>query len=91
MSNEDTEEYEPLPITDGDRVTVKLTHTFVINGQTQWAAAEFNIAVLPEETSDEASGRAQALALTTVFESADHMTAIIDERRQFARQLKETE
>jgi len=81
MSNDD-ESYEPLPISTGDTVSIKLTHTFVVNGQTQWAAGEWTIAVLPEETSDEAMERCSALAQETVFQNADILAANIDLRRQ---------
>lgn len=79
---EEEYEYEPLPISTGDTVSIKLTHTFVVNGQTQWAAGEWTIAVLPEETSDEAMERCSALAQETVFQNADILAANIDLRRQ---------
>lgn len=80
--NMDEDIYEPIPVSDGDRLTVKLTHTFLVNGQTQWAAGEWQIAVLPEETSDEAIDRCSALAQETVFQNADILAANIDARRQ---------
>lgn len=79
--SEDTEEYDSIPISPQDTITVKLTHTFIVGGQTQWATAEANISALTDETSDEVSERAQAIALGTVFQAADNLSAIIDERR----------
>jgi len=92
MSNEydDDDVYTPIPISDGDKITVKVTHTFLVNGQTQWATAEANIAVLPEETSDEASERAQAIALGTAFQTAENLATIIDAKREAALQAKKT-
>lgn len=78
----DEDAYEPIPVSDGDRLTIKLTHTFVVNGQTQWATAEWVVAVLPEETSDEAIDRCSALAQEAVFQNADILAANIDIRRQ---------
>jgi len=92
MNNQkDDDIYEPIPISDGDELTIKLTHTFVVNGQTQWAAAEWKVAVLPEETSDEAIERCSALAQETVFQNADILAANIDLRRQYQQNKNKTE
>jgi hypothetical protein len=87
----DPDVYEPIPVSDGDELTIKLTHTFVVNGQTQWAAAEWKVAVLPEETSDEAIDRCSALTQETVFQNADILAANIDIRRQHQLNKNKTE
>jgi hypothetical protein len=92
MSNQiDEDTYEPIPISDNDQLSIKLTHTFVVNGQTQWAAAEWTIKVLPQETSDEAIERCSALAQETVFQNADILAANIDIRRQHQLNKNNTE
>lgn len=91
MSKNDDDIYEPIPVSDGDKLSIKLTHTFIVNGQTQWAAAEWVVTVLPEETSDEAIERCSALAQETVFQNADILAANIDLRRQYQQNKNKKE
>lgn len=88
---DDVPEYEDIVemhVSPGDEFSLKFTHAFVANGQTQWVTAETKVAALPGETQSEVSLRVQVLTLDLLNDAADNYAAVIQERREQQRAVR---
>lgn len=74
--------FEPIPMQPGDTLRIELTFPIPKNGQHLWVKVAPEIAALPGETAEDVLDRAQEIALSTLFSTADRFELIADERRK---------
>lgn len=73
-------DYEPIPVTPGDRFLLRISDNFVIGGQQKFVTAEADIHVLPEETADDTAARVQDAAMGLLFDTVDRYREYIQHR-----------